>query len=474
MALTNIAYKIHYTCGKDIKPSYDLIYDNQNLTYYGSQLTYHKSSSESFLPLGRDGDYFEVSGYTNIEEMRSLGIGMQVVLVFETPTTLVHSENLILPEDKNIHTNPHHAYRFIEYDTGKWKMLVSDTISSTYDTSAVHVDTSNEINLINSKESIKLDDAFIIEDSEDNWNKKKFSGYQIARTGREGMIGSNSDYNRSNYLYEDFPEGFILERFSHVGVPFIFNDIFAVYSNVYLSGYIEYNPNKDPIIGDFYAESSGSISTHSFSGGTGNLGSFDIIVNSELPITLYTIEKTIDNTEKFILKLSDNDNYQRISIGTFPSVNENPSCLIFCENYYNILIGTDGGRILKGGGSPWNVMYTGGASITIKEIIKIGSSSFIALLFDSDTNKCSLLKTNDNGGNWNITASDLPDLKTICFSFQNYIIGLSDKEIYLFKDNKDNFNSILTVTDETFKTIHYLGNGIIFVAGHQIGVSYDL
>jgi len=471
MALTNIAYKIHYTCGKDIKPSYDLVYDNQNLTYYGSQLTYHKSSSESFLPLGRDGDYFEISGYTNIEEMRSLGIGMQVVLVFETPTTLVHSENLILPEDKNINTNPHHAYRFIEYDTGKWKMLVSDTISSTYDSSAVHVNTANEINFIESKSNLNLNDILILEDSDDAWNKKKYSGYQIARTGKEEKIGSNPDYGKSNFIYEDFPEGFILSRFNNIGALHL-HDIFVIGNITYLSGYIE-GTNKESIIAQFSI--SGSISFHNFdTTETDVLGSFDIVAYNKGSDVLYTIEKTTNHTEKFILKLSNNTDYERISIGHFPSANENPSCITFCDNFFNLLIGTDGGRILKGGGIAWNTRYTGGLSITIRKIIQTGSSSFIALLFDSNTSQCSLLKTNNSGITWNIIASNLPDLKTICFSFQNYIIALDNNNVYVFKENKDDFNILLTVNNETLKTIHYLGNGIIFVSGYESGVSYDL
>lgn len=472
MTKTNIAYKIHYTCGKDIKLSYDLIYDNQNLTYQDSKLTYHKNSSETLLHLGFDGDYFEVSGYTTIEQIRSLGVGMQVVLVFESTTTLVHSDYLILPDNKNIHTTPHHSYRFIEYEYGKWKMLLSDIVSSTHDLSAVHVDTMNEINQITLKNSATLNDVFILEDSENDWNKKKFGGYSIARTGKEEKIGSNSDANRSNYIYEDFPEGFILERFSDIGALIIHN-IFVMNNTTYVSGYLRGSGNPS-FLG--YFKSSGVISYHIFSEPeTDVLGSFNIVGYDNPSAIVYSIEKSTNKTEKFILKYTDyNSIYERISIGDFTSVNENPSCIIFCENFYNLLVGTDGGRILRGGGDPWNTVYIGEGSIKVREIIKTGAVSFLSLLFDSNTNQCSLLKTNDNGDNWNIIASNLPNLKNICLSFQGYILGFDDKQIYVFKENKDNFSSLLTVTNEILKTISYLGNGIIFATGDDPSISYDL
>lgn len=106
MALTNLAYKTHYTRGADLVAA-------------------------STLPLILDGDYFHVSGSTTITALQSIGRGMQVVLRFTEACTIQHTDDqLVLPDSQDINAEDGDLFRFLEYDTGKWILAGSNSYSS--------------------------------------------------------------------------------------------------------------------------------------------------------------------------------------------------------------------------------------------------------------------------------------------------------------------------------------------------------
>lgn len=98
--IKNIGYKIHYTRGLDL-------------------------ASASTLPVDGTGDYFHVTGTTNITRIAERGKGMQIVLEFEDVLTVSHdSTYLILDRSEDIVTSAGMTLRFVEYDTGgKWKLI---------------------------------------------------------------------------------------------------------------------------------------------------------------------------------------------------------------------------------------------------------------------------------------------------------------------------------------------------------------
>lgn len=100
MTFTNLAYKIHYTRGNDI-------------------------ASASTLPLFTDGDYFHITGGTEITRLSDLGKGMQVVLKFDGSLIIRHDDDyLIMPEGADMIVNPNDVLRFVQYDhDGKWRMV---------------------------------------------------------------------------------------------------------------------------------------------------------------------------------------------------------------------------------------------------------------------------------------------------------------------------------------------------------------
>jgi len=156
MAINNLSEKIHYTRGNDITASNTL-----NLT--------------------TDGDYFHVIGSSTINELSTLGVGMQVVLTFKSVCQIVHNpDKIIIPGGDNIDTSPNDSYKFIEYDIGKWIVIEKPNNNIVTDPTAIHSDKNNEINQILAKSNFDLADIFLIEDSTDSWNKKKIPFGQIS------------------------------------------------------------------------------------------------------------------------------------------------------------------------------------------------------------------------------------------------------------------------------------------------------
>lgn len=76
------------------------------------------------LTVGSDGDYFKVTGTTDIDELASKGKGTQIWLEFEDILTITHhATDLVLPNSEDITTYSGLVLAFREYDTAKWRLV---------------------------------------------------------------------------------------------------------------------------------------------------------------------------------------------------------------------------------------------------------------------------------------------------------------------------------------------------------------
>jgi hypothetical protein len=104
------------------------------ITTYTSDITMSASSmiwskgadvaSANALPLITDGNYFDVTGTTNITSMASMGVGTWIGLQFDGALTLTHNAtDLILPGAANITTAAGDEAIFVEYASGDWRCV---------------------------------------------------------------------------------------------------------------------------------------------------------------------------------------------------------------------------------------------------------------------------------------------------------------------------------------------------------------
>jgi len=81
-------------------------------------------ASANALALGLDGNYFDITGTTDITSIDTIQIGTEVLLQFDGVLTLTHhATNLILPSEDDITTGAGDHARFREYDTGLWRCV---------------------------------------------------------------------------------------------------------------------------------------------------------------------------------------------------------------------------------------------------------------------------------------------------------------------------------------------------------------
>lgn len=80
--------------------------------------------SATTLPLGTDGNYFDVTGTTTIQAISSSGVGTQVRLHFDSALTIEHNAtDLVLPQGEDIKVSPGDELIFIEHASGDWRMV---------------------------------------------------------------------------------------------------------------------------------------------------------------------------------------------------------------------------------------------------------------------------------------------------------------------------------------------------------------
>lgn len=80
-------------------------------------------ASANALTLG-DGNYFDITGTTDITSIGTKGVGTVVKLHFDAALTLTHhATDLILPGGANITTAAGDEAEFVEYATGDWRCL---------------------------------------------------------------------------------------------------------------------------------------------------------------------------------------------------------------------------------------------------------------------------------------------------------------------------------------------------------------
>uniref|UniRef100_A0A6M3M9P2 Putative structural protein n=1 Tax=viral metagenome TaxID=1070528 RepID=A0A6M3M9P2_9ZZZZ len=81
-------------------------------------------ASANALVLGKDGNYFDITGTTAITSIGTLGIGTMVCLHFDGILTFTHhATDLILPSGANITTAAGDEAILIEYASGDWRCI---------------------------------------------------------------------------------------------------------------------------------------------------------------------------------------------------------------------------------------------------------------------------------------------------------------------------------------------------------------
>lgn len=80
------------------------------------------ASSNTITPLA-DGNYFDVTGTTDIFAINTVGVGTTVKFHFDSAVTLIHNAtDLALPGLANITTGSGDEYEFTEYASGDWRV----------------------------------------------------------------------------------------------------------------------------------------------------------------------------------------------------------------------------------------------------------------------------------------------------------------------------------------------------------------
>jgi hypothetical protein len=92
---------------------------------FNNTVSFSKGSdiaSASALILGADGNYFDVTGTTDIANISSRGVGTTIKLHFDGSLSLINSTDLELAGAANITTQAGDEFEFVEYASGDWRM----------------------------------------------------------------------------------------------------------------------------------------------------------------------------------------------------------------------------------------------------------------------------------------------------------------------------------------------------------------
>lgn len=124
---------------------WELFYLNRVKYKKGADLGDTDIDASNILTIGTDGDYFDIAGTQQIDEIASVGIGRTIKLHFDTARTLTHdSANLALPGGADIVTAAGDEAEFYEYASGDWRCLVYTRASKL---SLYKADSSSDITL---------------------------------------------------------------------------------------------------------------------------------------------------------------------------------------------------------------------------------------------------------------------------------------------------------------------------------------
>lgn len=91
---------------------------------HGNTTTFHKGVDvvSSTVLTTAIGNYFDVTGTTNISSIATKGVGTVLKLHFNQILTLIHSANLSLPGGGNLETVSGDEVELVEYTTGQWRL----------------------------------------------------------------------------------------------------------------------------------------------------------------------------------------------------------------------------------------------------------------------------------------------------------------------------------------------------------------
>ncbi len=80
-------------------------------------------ASAATLAIGNDGNYFNVTGTTNISAISSKGVGTVIRLHFNSALALINGTTLVLPGSANLAVNAGAEASFVEYSSGNWRLV---------------------------------------------------------------------------------------------------------------------------------------------------------------------------------------------------------------------------------------------------------------------------------------------------------------------------------------------------------------
>jgi hypothetical protein len=87
-------------------------------------------ASANALTLGADGNYFDVTGTTDITSIDTVQVGTQVTLQFDDALTVTHhATDLITPNGQDMITQAGDHVSFVEYEAGKWRVTYTSIVT---------------------------------------------------------------------------------------------------------------------------------------------------------------------------------------------------------------------------------------------------------------------------------------------------------------------------------------------------------
>lgn len=88
-------------------------------------------ASAPILPIGNDGNHFQVTGTSFVSSIGTKGVGTIITLRFSASLEIVHNATtMILPKNRNINTEAGDVATFLEYSLGNWLLLTYNSQTS--------------------------------------------------------------------------------------------------------------------------------------------------------------------------------------------------------------------------------------------------------------------------------------------------------------------------------------------------------
>ena len=349
-----------------------------------------------------------------------------------------------------------------------------DNSATSFDPNAVHVNQPDEINNLTLKNPVVPTDCFLIEDSQDGWNKKK--AVLPTLSSKYDIAGFEEVYDSTPASYDDWPYSCV--RQYNVSTC-SYNKIWYTSDNRLMSIGIEDNLGIKSL---FFTRIYGSPTV-----------TIDNYIIDSTGITIVGNPNLISTIDKKTYVVCDSSDLQKKIIsfsGSYPvvatitdlvlmtNVDENPTCLSLNQNLQNILIGTGSPsartcKIIRGVNSVYTITYENGHSGIVSSFCKVSSSKILATIYNDLTNESHIIESTDDGVSWIDYLMQPFKIDKLVSIGDNQLLCKSDNTIIISYDNGVTWmpTPLLDAGLKTIKDFIYLGYGIICVVGGEISVS---